>query len=995
MFPLSLYFSDQQVKWSAAQLWNNIPAYYSADEATLSAQIAELNPPEKQPSEEQMPPLFNTGTLVQQWKTAAGMKAEEALALLSLAEHLLHLPDQQSICDLIKNRITAERWRTYVDHHHFDIQHTTIWQQGVYSSTISPKTKPAEIFGELVNRIDFVVIGDALTQAVTALRQQLIFSPDIRQGLQQMISHPADNLVYAFNILGENAVSAEAARQHFNHCLDALKAIASQQLKGHPPPSLSIKLSALHPRLEPLKSSGIIEELTQRILHLLIIARSENIPVMIEAEESSRQELTLQVFEKLLQSDLCRDWGGLGITVQAYSKRALPILGWLSYIADNLQTVIPVRLVKGNYREWEIAQALKQGLQSYPIYLQPQTTEQSYQLCARYLLSNHCPLLSPRFASHNRATIAQVLHCAAKSLKTVELQRLHGTNDSLFSELMTHTSPVQQQLYAPLGGQQQLPPYLALRLPHAADRGGNNHSVLQHCSKNRNATGVILDSQLQRQQLLNRIAAFSDKQWLAAPLINGEPVRSRPAEITVSPFNLSLQTGELYRSTIEDVREAYTVTRAGFIRWNKQPVAERARIINRFAELLEQYREELVALAIREAGKTLRDALNEIREAVDLCQLYAKQAISQLSPQPIVSLAGERDSLVAQGRGIFVCISPWCFPLTIWTGQVVAALLAGNVVIAKPANSTPLIAYRATELLLEAGVARDAFALLPGRSDEIDEPLINDFRLCGIAFTGSLFTANIIARQLAHRENATMIPFITATAGLSAMIVDNSVPPEQVVRDVIESAFNSAGQRCSALRVLYLQDDIAEQIETMLVEALHTLKIDDPREPDTDLGPVIDNHALQALHGHIEHCRAHGRLIFEGTLSRQHDTGYFVAPTLIRLHSIDELSEEHFGPILHIIHYHKDNSERVVDEINRTECGLSLSIHSSDNEAIKAICQSLRPGNITIQRNLSDNCYSGQRFASVGLSASGPQTGSPNYLLSFSQQTIHSCFNDR
>ncbi|WP_299199792.1 L-glutamate gamma-semialdehyde dehydrogenase [uncultured Amphritea sp.] len=988
MFPLSLYFSDQQVKWSVAQLWNNIPAYYCADEEELITQLAELSPKHNEPPLQLTDNPFSGHTVTLQLENTfairGGIRDEERLVLLSLAEHLLHLPNQQSISHQIDTRLSTTHWPTYFAHNRADIQRTSLWQQGITAKRVTLETDAAVIFSELVERIDFAIIHDALTQAVKALREQIIFSPDIHQGLQRM-NNRSDKLTCDFNILGENAVSAEAARQHFNHCLDAIKAIAVQHAEERPTPSLSIKLSALHPRFEPLKSASVIEELTQRMLHLLIIARSENISLMIEAEESSRQELTLQVFEKLLRSDLCRGWGGLGITVQAYSKRAMPILGWLSFIADERQTSIPVRLVKGSYRDGDITQADIQGLPGYPVYTQKQATDLSYQLCARYLLSDHCPLLAPQFASHDNPTIEQVIAIAEQSNKTVELQRQQGSEETLFSGVRVHNRPVQQRLYAPLGEQPQLPAYLTRRLGESA---ADSDAVIHQSISNKRPTGVILDSQLQRQRLLDKIAAFGDKQWLAAPLINGEPVRSRPAEITVSPFNLSLQTGELFRSTIEDVREAYTVTRAGFIRWNKQPVAERAMIINRFADLLEQHREELVALSIREAGKTLRDALNEIRETVDLCHIYAEQAVSQLSPQPIVSLAGAADTLIHQGRGIFMCISPWSFPLATWTGQVVAALLAGNVVIAKPANSTPLIAYRAAELLLEAGVASDALALLPGSSDEIDEPLIKDFRLCGIAFTGSNFSANIIARQLAHRENAPTVPFITATGGLSAMIVDSSVPPEQVVRDVIESAFNSAGQRCSALRVLYLQEDIADPIETMLIEAIHTLKIGDPREPDTDLGPVIDNHALQAQHGHIEHCRAHGRLLFEGELSHQHDTGYFVAPTLIRLHSIDELSGEYFGPILHIIRYQKDNPERIAEEINRSEYGLSLHIHSSDNEAINALCQQLRPGNISIRRNLNDSFCRWPRFASSGLSGTGPKAGGPNYLLSFTQQTM-------
>ena len=998
MFPLSLYFSDQQVTWTAVQLWNNISAYHCVDEKALTRQLTELyaqhcqQPPVQTDDQNSntVHDLFEATFAIDNEKIRGkdiqadpGINEEEQRVLLSLAEHFLHLPDQQSIGDLIDSRLNATYWHIYFAHHLADIHQTHFWQQGINTKRITVDTDAAGIFRELVKRIDSDIISDILLQITDALREQIIYSSDIHQGLQKLNSLP-DKLTCDFTILGENAVSAEAARQYYNQCLDAITAIAAQRNEKRPTPSLSLKLSALHPRLEPLKSSSVITALTQRMQHLLIIARSENVQLMIEAEESNQQELVLHVLDNLLCSDLCQGWGGLGITLQAYSKRAIPILGWLNFMAEKQQTSIPVRLVKGGYLNREITQAAVKELPDYPVYTQEKTTELSYRLCARYLLSDHCPLLIPRFATHNQKTLAHVLHIAGQSLKPVELQRQQGSEKAIHNRLSLRGSPVKQRLYAPLGDQRQLREYLSRWLK---DNIISRH-LMPAALNGKHSSAVLLDSQQHRQRFLDKLSAFRDKQWLAAPLINGEPVYSASAVNTTSPHDLKLQTGEMFSSTIDDVREAYTVARTGFIRWNRRPVSERAQIINRFIGLLEQHRDELIALSIREAGKTINDALSEIRETIELCHSYTAQAVSQLTPQPIASLAGETETLIHQGRGIFVCISPWNYPLAIWTGQVVAALLAGNVVIAKPANTTPLIAYRAAELLLEAGVAKDALALLPGNSENINTQLIKDFRLGGIAFSGSNASANAIARQLAQRESNPAVPFMTSTGGLSIMLADSSLSPEQIVRDVIKSAFNSAGQRCAALRVLYLENAIADQVETMLIEAIHTLKTGDPSEPDTDLGPIIDNHALQALHGHIEHCRAHGRLLFEADLNDQHDSGYFVAPTLIRLHSIDELSDEHFGPVLHIIRYQKGNADRIAEEINRIEHGLSLTINSTDKQMINALCQLLRPCNINKRRHLSDSFDGQPRIASAGLSGTAPRVGGPHYLAHFTQQLI-------
>lgn len=1026
MFPLSLYFSEQQVKWSAKQLWNNIPAHYCTDEVALVDQLLDLaqpiDPKHRTVATEWIKNIRQNSDnqrYLDEFLTTFSFETEEGVLLLSLAETLLRVPDQKTADALIEDKLSAAQWQRYFDPNNSVLLNSSIWGLALSQQLIALQTGPDTIFKQLIERISRPVIRKALTQAMTQLGERFIFSPDIQAGMTR-IHDLGRNQTCSFDMPGEAAVTGQDAKRYFSAYLEAIETVATENLEERPAASVSIKLSALHPRLEPLKSDRVVDEVVERVLHLLVVARTENVQITIDAEESSRQELTLQVFEAILRSDTCKDWDGLGIAVQAYSKRALPILAWLNFIAEELQTTIPVRLVKGAYWDTEIKQAQQQGLSDYPVYTLKQATDLSYQVCAQYLLSEQCPHLKPQFASHNAASLSQVISFSP-SKNPLEFQRLQGMGEALYQAVLEQHPDAQLSVYAPIGTHQQLLPYLVRRL---LESGANNAFLLQQFDSGispeqltetplkqlqslglkrnptiplptdlyqpirENSAGTILDSQQQRVQLLAKLEPYMTRQWQAAALINGEPVRSQTAEIMVSPYDVSQKTGELFNATQEDVREAYAVTRAGFIDWNNRPVSERAIIIKRFARLLEEQREEFIALCMREAGKTLKDAINEIREAVDFCYYYAHEAVTRLINQTMPSVTGEANILSYEGRGIFVCISPWNFPLAIWAGQVVAALLAGNAVIAKPSSSTPLIAYRATQLLLDAGVPRDAIALLPGRSQEIGSQLTSDFRLSGIAFTGSTRGATEIVRQLALREGAAIVPFIAETGGQNAMIVDSTALPEQVVKDVIESAFNSAGQRCSALRVLYLQEETADQIEAMLRGAIHTLKIGDPSDMETDIGPIINNNALQGLYDHVEQCREQGRLLFEAALKEQPGSGYFVAPTLVRLHSIDELSGEHFGPILHIIRYQADNLERILDEINRTGYGLTLGVHSRNNLTIEHICKHARVGNIYINRNQIGAIVSSQPFGGMGRSGTGPKAGGPNYLMSFAQEKI-------
>ncbi|WP_432474322.1 bifunctional proline dehydrogenase/L-glutamate gamma-semialdehyde dehydrogenase PutA [Amphritea sp. HPY] len=1032
MFPLSLYFSDQQVKWTANQLWANIPSYYCYDEVALTEQLLELHSAGtssenaadhcqswvrniREETEQQH--------YLDQFLKAFSLETDEGIVLMSLAETLLRIPDKATADALIEDKLTSAQWQLYLADENPVLLNTSVWGLAISQHLISAETSPDSIFERLINRISRPVIRTALTHAMQLLGDRFVFAPDI-QGAMQRIHDLGRNQTCSFDMLGEAAVCSKDAKHYFSAYLEAIETVGQSGELNRPLPSVSIKLSALHPRFEPLKQPTVVKEVVERMLHLIITARQYDVQITIDAEESSRHELTLQVFAELFSNEICRNWGGLGIAVQAYSKRALPTLGWLSFLASESQTAIPVRLVKGAYWDSEIKLAQQAALPDYPVYTLKPATDLSYQVCANFILSQHCPNLIPQFATHNAQTISYLLQSAcdpaSDSAKTAfEFQRLHGVGEAIYQQALSEQADSVLRVYAPVGVHQQLLPYLVRRL---LENGANSSFVLQQFNTQistrqictppalllqqqpglRNQTiplpadlyqplrhsarGQIIDSSQQREQLFNQIAQFEHKQWHCTALIHGEAAPAKLSTALCSPYDLSHQIGQLCPCDETQVREAYSVARTGFISWNATPLIERVAVIKRFAGLLEENSAELIALCIAEAGKSITDSIAELREAIDFCHYYATQAMTSLKPVEMPSITGELNILSYEGRGIFVCISPWNFPLAIWTGQVVAALICGNSVLSKPASATPLIAYRATELLLEAGLPADAISLLPGKSEQIGEVLTGDFRLAGVAFTGSTGAAATIAQQVNNRPGAPIIPLIAETGGQNAMIVDSTALPEQVVKDVLHSAFNSAGQRCSALRVLYLQEDTAEQIEALLIGAMNTLKIGMPSRPDTDIGPVIDHHALNNLHGHIEHCRHQGLIIHELELREELNVGYFVPPTLIRLHSINELNGEHFGPILHIIRYQADNLERIIDEINRTGYGLTLGVHSRNSQIINRISQQARVGNIYINRNQVGAVVSSQPFGGMGLSGTGPKAGGPNYLMRFVQE---------
>ncbi|HAW55248.1 MAG TPA: bifunctional proline dehydrogenase/L-glutamate gamma-semialdehyde dehydrogenase PutA, partial [Hyphomonas sp.] len=720
---------------------------------------------------------------------------------------------------------------------------------------------------------------------------------------------------------------------------------------------------------------------------------------------------SLKLFERVYRHPDVQGWGNFGLVVQAYSKRALPVLCWLTLVARSQGDRIPVRLVKGAYWDSEIKWSQQAGLSSYPVFTRKEATDVSYLACARYLLS---PLteghIYPQFATHNAHTVTCILELAGR--REFEFQRLHGMGDALYDTVIEQAKcPV--RIYAPVGAHKDLLPYLVRRL---LENGANSsfvhklvdprvpvdsltthpvNALKRHASlanpriplppalfgdARRNSRGVNMNILSEWLPLKDELDKWWDARWSGAPLVNGKRLQGEGRPV-MCPYELSHQVGELVWASADQTRSAIDSLSSAFVRWNATPVDERAAILERTADKLEEHMPELMALCTREAGKLLQDGIDEVREAVDFCRFYAMQARQRFATITLPGPTGESNELYLQGRGVFACISPWNFPLAIFLGQVSAALVCGNTVVAKPAEQTSLVAVRCVELMHEAGLPGDVLALLPGDGAQVGSVITSDPRIAGVAFTGSTQTAHVINRALAARNGA-IAPMIAETGGQNAMIVDSTALPEQVVNDVVHSAFQSAGQRCSALRVLFVQEDIAERVIELLKGAMGELHVGDPARRDTDVGPVIDADARDGLLKHIREMKQAGRLIAETPVPESLN-GHFVAPVAFRLDSINELSEEHFGPVLHVVTWRARDLDKIIDDINATGFGLTLGVHTRNEDTAEHIDARVRIGNVYINRNQIGAVVGVQPFGGQGLSGTGPKAGGPHYLLRF------------
>ncbi len=1033
MFDASTALDIATIQQNPAQLRSAISAMYCVDESSLLEQLLSLSEPSSSLLKQTTQTCTDLVNAVRARDDAIHMidallleyslDTREGVLLMCLAEALMRIPDSATADALIKDKLTIADWKKHLKQSKSLLVNASTWGLLLTGKVITLDTRiddePASIINRMVNRLSEPVVRQAMNQAMKIMGKQFVLGRSIAEALTNSRKNREAGFTYSYDMLGEAALTDKDAEKYLAAYSQAIKAVGSDSLASDksPRPTISIKLSALHPRYEKLQEQRVMHELGDRMLALITLARDLDVGITIDAEEMDRLEISLTLFERLYTDTATKGWGNLGLVVQAYSKRALPILCWLAALANQQGDLIPVRLVKGAYWDSEIKHAQQMGLESYPVFTRKEATDVSYLACARFLLSEQVKgLIYPQFASHNAHTVAAVISMASHD--RYEFQRLHGMGDALYHTVMESYN-TNVRIYAPVGSHKDLLPYLVRRL---LENGANSSFVhrlidqktpvesltehpvtqLKRCStlandriplpphiygdSRINSQGININVESEWQPLQEEVGAFFNHTWLAGPIINGELNQQGEMMRVHAPFDHVIHVGTVHLADQALTEQAITSATEAFPGWNATPVEKRAAALDKAADLLEMNRSELIALCHLEAGKTIQDAIDEVREAVDFCRYYAQQARYAFgSVLQLDGPTGESNELYLQGKGLFVCISPWNFPLAIFTGQIMAALVTGNTVIAKPAEQTSLIAARAVALFHQAGIPGKVLHLITGQGSQVGPLLTSDERVAGVAFTGSTETAQRINRSLAAR-NGTIATLVAETGGQNAMIVDSTALPEQVIKDVVASAFASAGQRCSALRVLFVQDDVADRILELLKGAMAELKMGNPCDLDTDVGPVIDEAARQSLLKHIAHMRESATLIAESQLPLNAESGCFVAPIAFEIKRMDQLSKEHFGPVLHVIRYSASKLNDVIDQINQSGYGLTLGIHSRNETTSRTIDARVRVGNVYINRNQIGAVVGVQPFGGMGLSGTGPKAGGPHYLLRFATE---------
>ncbi|QNH97885.1 bifunctional proline dehydrogenase/L-glutamate gamma-semialdehyde dehydrogenase PutA [Shewanella algae] len=948
------------------------------------------------------------------------LETQEGIILMCLAEALLRIPDPETADALIEDKLSGAKWDEHLSKSDSVLVNASTWGLMLTGKIVKLDRNldgsPSNLLKRLVNRLGEPVIRQAMYAAMKIMGKQFVLGRTVKEALKNSEDKRKQGYTHSYDMLGEAALTQRDAQKYFQDYSHAISELGAQQYDESqaPRPTISIKLSALHPRYEVANEDRVMSELYATVIKLIEQARSLNVGISIDAEEVDRLELSLKLFRKLYNSEAAKGWGLLGIVVQAYSKRALPVLLWLTKLAKEQGDEIPLRLVKGAYWDSELKWAQQAGEAGYPLYTRKVGTDLSYLACARFLLSDKTRgAIYPQFASHNAQTVAAISDMAGD--REFEFQRLHGMGQELYDTILAESRARTVRIYAPIGAHKDLLPYLVRRL---LENGANtsfvhklvdpktpidslithplvtvkqyktlaNNKIVKPAdifgSERKNSKGLNMNILSEAEPFFAALDQFKTHQWHGGPLINGETL-SGESKAVVSPYDTTQTVGQVVFADNQAVEQAISSAVAAFPAWCRTPVEKRASALQKLADLLEENREELIVLCTREAGKSLQDGIDEVREAIDFCRYYAVQAKKMMSkPKLLPGPTGELNELFVQGRGVFVCISPWNFPLAIFLGQVTAALAAGNTVIAKPAEQTCLVGYRAVQLAHEAGIPKEALQFLPGTGASVGAALTSDERIGGVCFTGSTGTAKVINRALAAREGA-IIPLIAETGGQNAMVVDSTSQPEQVVNDVVASSFTSAGQRCSALRVLYLQEDIADRVLEILKGAMDELSIGYPGSVKTDVGPVIDATAKANLNAHIEHIKQVGKLIKQVELPADCKDGHFVAPTAVEIDSIKVLEKEHFGPILHVIRFKASELDKVIADINSTGFGLTLGIHSRNEGHALSVADRVNVGNVYINRNQIGAVVGVQPFGGQGLSGTGPKAGGPHYLTRF------------
>lgn len=965
---------------------------------------------------------------------AYDLGSDEGIALMCLAEALLRIPDAETADDLIADKLSGPNWAEKMGESGSTFVNAATFSLLLTGKVLEEANDTSQgwraALGRAVGRLGEPVIRTAVGQAMKILGKQFVFGRTINEALRRAKPEQSKGWSHSFDMLGEAAKTQEDADRYAKAYKDALQTIA-KAAKGEgyrAAPGISVKLSALYPRYEWSHAEDAKAAIVPVLKDLMRVAAEGDVHLTIDAEEADRLELSMDIIEELAADDslFASDWQGFGLAIQAYQKRAVPLVDWTAALARKHKRKFMVRLVKGAYWDTEIKAAQVAGLTDYPVWTRKVATDVSYLACARKLLAAS-DVIYPAFATHNANTIGAIKAMAGprKATPGFEFQRLHGMGEGLYEELAKLEEGIGEQptpvrIYAPVGSHKELLAYLVRRL---LENGANSSFVNRVADEEididelvrdpveelsalepkrnpiiplpneifgaarRNSAGVDLSDPLVLEPLLARLKALESVTYEAVPT---EPsIGEHPIRRITSPHDDRIEVGVAHEATDAAIDRAIQAAAAAQTAWDNLGGAKRAELLERAADLFEEQSEVLFSLCMREAGKTLPDAILEVREAVDFLRYYAAEARSKFSRAvPLPGPTGELNELSLHGRGVWTCISPWNFPLAIFTGPVAAALAAGNAVMAKPAEQTPLIGAKAIELMHEAGIPKAIVQLMPG-DGRVGAALTSHPLTSGVAFTGSTDTARLIARSLAERTDGPIVPLVAETGGQNAMIVDSSALPEQVTRDVVASSFQSAGQRCSALRVLYIQDDVADDMVKMIAGAMETLEIGDPRDIDTDVGPVIDTGARQSLRRHLDWLDQHARKIMRRDLPDDIDThGFFIPPAMYEIESLEQLTQENFGPILHVVRWKAGELDKVIGSINKTGYGLTLGLQSRIDTTRAFVQAHARVGNLYVNRNQIGAVVESQPFGGEGLSGTGPKAGGPNYVARFATERV-------
>lgn len=941
-----------------------------------------------------------------------GLNTTEGLALMSMAEALLRIPDPKTASALIRDKVAGTNWLKNA------------------SSDKDWMTKAAGIglkltsgtMNSLFSRLGEPVIREAMSRAMKILGKQFVIGETLTGAMKVAEPWEEKGFRFSYDMLGEGARTARDAQHYFDAYKGALHDIASFEKKDKKAigTSISVKLSALHPRYEFSQRDSCIPELTERLVLLCEIAAQNNIGLTVDAEEVARLDPSLKIIENICLQPQFEGWQGFGLAVQAYQKAAPAVLDHVISLARTYNRKLQLRLVKGAYWDTEIKQAQVEGLKDYPVYTRKSNTDVSYLRCAQKLLNNR-DVLYPMFGTHNAHSVASIIKMAKGKVEDFEFQKLYGMGDALYNQVVADHKIV-VCVYAPVGPFHDLLPYLVRRM---LENGANssfinqiynkdfdpqkiardpvqtakNNAVKRHSKiplpkdiygQRQNSQGIDFSNPEDVKNLLKNISKnFQSKKYQASSIVAGKNILGGSEYTKLNPSNHQEEVGTVYDLNLQQVDHIFETALIGHQIWKQTDSEYRSSILENIANALEKNHEELISLCVREGGRTLVDAHHEVREAVDFCRYYATRGREDFNEKGVRlnSPTGEKNIYKLKSRGVFVCISPWNFPIAIYTGQIVAALMAGNAVIAKPAEQTSLIGHFIVRLMHDAGVPPEVLTLVIGDGG-VGAALVEHGKVAGVAFTGSTQAAQSINRTLAAKEGP-IARLIAETGGQNAMIVDSSALTEQVVDDLVRSAFGSAGQRCSACRILFVQEDVADKTITMLQGAIKELKIGNPAELSTDIGPLIDEEALMKIQHHKTKLSGLGRKIAEAPLDKKLSLqGHFVSPIAYEIDSAEILTEEIFGPVLHIIRFKSEEIDQVIDDINAMGYGLTFGIHSRIDNFIHKVISRIECGNIYVNRETIGAVVGVQPFGGRGLSGTGPKAGGPLYLHAFATEKV-------